>query len=105
MKKMILMAMIAFSLAACGDSGNTESGVSSDTSSTGIGTNEATGAAGTPGDTTGFGRDTTMTGTGTTGNYDSVAGRNSGTASAKDSLNSNSGTRRRPNSSDTTNRQ
>ncbi|MES2893547.1 MAG: hypothetical protein V4725_16100 [Bacteroidota bacterium] len=102
MKKLILVAMVAIGFAACNDAGNTESGVSTDTSSTGIGTNEATGAAGTPGDTTGYGRDTSMTGTGTATMYDSLAGRNTSSASAKDSLNSNSGTRRKP--TDTTKR-
>lgn len=105
MKKLILMAMVAIAFTSCGDSGNTESGSSADTSMTGIGTNEATGASGTPGDTTGFGYDSTHPGTGTTGNYDSVAGSKTGTVSGKDSLNSNSGTRRKPGTQDTAKRQ
>ena len=102
MKKLILMAMVTIAFASCGDSGNTESGTATDTSMSGVGTNEATGASGTPGDTTGFGSDTTATGTGTTGHYDSVPGHPA-TLSAKDSLNSNSGTRRKPGSADSTN--
>ena len=105
MKRLILMAMVAIAFASCGDSGNTEAGAAADTSMTGVGTNEATGSSGTPGDTTGYGRDTTLTGTGTSGSYDSVPGSKTGTVSGKDSLNSNSGTRRKPGSQDTSKRQ
>ncbi len=103
MKKMILMAMVSIFFASCGDSGNTDTDTISDTSVSGVGTNSPMGSSGTPGDTTGYGTNVIDT----TGKYPDSIGQRS-KANSRDSLNSNSGSRRQADTSkrgDTSRRQ
>jgi hypothetical protein len=65
----------------------------SDTSVSGVGTNSPMGSSGTPGDTTGYGTGITDT----AGKYPDSIGQRS-KANSRDSLNSNSGSRRQADS-------